>query len=53
MFDAKIPSRQKAAAIIELLNNHSKLDQLRKNILKCADPQALRILVEQIIQLAG
>jgi len=53
LIDAKISSRGKAEAIIDLLNNHSKLDQLKKNILKCAEPQSSRIIVEQILQIVG
>ncbi len=53
LIEAETPPQQTAAAIIELLNNHSKLEQLKKNILQRAEPLAARLIVEQILRIAG
>lgn len=47
------PSHQTAKIIIELLNNHSKLEKLKTSILKHAEPQAAQSIIEQVLQLAG
>lgn len=51
--DANKLSSQTAVDIIELLNNRAMLEKLKKNILPLAQPQAARLIVEQILQLAG
>ncbi len=48
---ADSPSRN-AGLIIELLNNPPKLERLKINILKHAQPRAAHLIVEQILQLA-
>jgi UDP-N-acetylglucosamine--N-acetylmuramyl-(pentapeptide) pyrophosphoryl-undecaprenol N-acetylglucosamine transferase len=53
LVSADIPFLQTAAVMIELMNNHSKREQLKNNILQHAKPQAARLIVEQILQLAG
>jgi UDP-N-acetylglucosamine--N-acetylmuramyl-(pentapeptide) pyrophosphoryl-undecaprenol N-acetylglucosamine transferase len=53
LVNAETTSQQTAAKIIELLNNYSKLEQLKHNILQCSEPLAARLIVEQILQLTG
>ncbi|NWH05250.1 UDP-N-acetylglucosamine--N-acetylmuramyl-(pentapeptide) pyrophosphoryl-undecaprenol N-acetylglucosamine transferase [Desulfobacter latus] len=52
LMDAGIASQRIAAAIVELLNSDSKLEQLKTNILKCAEYRASQLIVAQIRQVA-
>jgi len=52
LMDAGISSQRIAAAIVELLNSDSKLEQLKTNILKCAEYRAAKLIVAQIRQMA-
>jgi UDP-N-acetylglucosamine--N-acetylmuramyl-(pentapeptide) pyrophosphoryl-undecaprenol N-acetylglucosamine transferase len=53
LVNPEIPSCRTAAVIVELLNSPTTLDQLKTNILQCAEPRATRLIVDQILQLAG
>lgn len=51
LIDGNIAPQQTTTAIIDLLNDVDKLEQLRKNIRRHAEPQAARRIVELILQL--
>ncbi len=53
LIKADSPSHKTAAVIIELLDNPSRLELLKANILKHARPRAARLIVEQILEITG
>ncbi len=52
LVDKKTSSGQTAALIVELMNDHSKLEQLKHNILQLGEPRAARLIGEQILKVA-